>query len=132
MAEHSVIITDEAPSALGPYSQGIVLPVGDEKLVFTSGQIAIDPSTGEFIGGAPADQVRRVLENVRGILRAAGSDLNRVVKTTMFLTNLEDFAACNAVYAEFFADSPPARATVEICNLPLGAAVEIDVIAYAG
>jgi 2-iminobutanoate/2-iminopropanoate deaminase len=131
MAEQTVVATSEAPSALGPYSQGIVLPVGDKKLVFASGQIAIDPATGEFIDGAPEDQVRRVLENVRAILQAAGTDLDSVVKTTMFLTNLEDFGACNSAYAEYFADSPPARATVEVSKLPLGAVVEIDVIAYA-
>ena len=131
MADHDVIRTDGAPSALGPYSQGIILPVGDRKLVFSSGQIAIDPATGEFLAGAPEDQVRRVLENVGAILRAAGTDLDRVVKTTMFLTSMEDFAACNAAYAEYFTESPPARATVEVSKRPLGAVVEIDVVAYA-
>lgn len=130
MAEHSVISTDGAPTALGPYSQGIVLPVGDRKLVFVCGQIAIDPAKGELIGGGPADQVRRALENVRAVLQAAGSDLDKVVKTTMFLVNLGDFAECNAAYAEYFTDSPPARATVEVSNLPLGAAIEIEVVAY--
>jgi 2-iminobutanoate/2-iminopropanoate deaminase len=132
MAEQSIIATDKAPSALGPYSQGVVLSLGDKKLVFASGQIAIDPATGELIGGGPEDQVRRVLENVRAILQTAGTDLDRVVKTTMFLTNLDDFGACNSAYAEYFTDSPPARATVEVTKLPLGAVVEIDVIAYAG
>ena len=131
MADHNVIRTDGAPSALGPYSQGIVLPLGDRKLVFSSGQIAIDPATGEFMGGAPEDQVRLLLENVRAILQAAGTDLDRAVKTTMFLTNMDDFAACNAAYAEYFTEAPPARATVEVTKLPLGAVVEIDVIAYA-
>ena len=131
MADHSVISTDGAPSALGPYSQGIVLPVGDRKLVFVSGQIAIDPATGELIGGDPADQVRRVLENVRAVLRAAGTDLDKVVKTTMFLVDMGDFASCNAAYAEYFTDAPPARATVEVSKLPLGSAVEIDIVAYA-
>jgi len=131
MADHNVISTDGAPSALGPYSQGIVLPLGDRKLVFSSGQIAIDPATGEFMGGAPEDQVRLLLENVRAILQAAGTDLDRAVKTTMFLTNMDDFAACNAAYAEYFTEAPPARATVEVTKLPLGAVVEIDVIAYA-
>jgi len=130
MADHNVISTDGAPSALGPYSQGIVLPIGDRKLVFSSGQIAIDPTTGELIGGPPEEQVRRVLENVRAVLQAAGTDLDKVVKTTMFLTDMDDFAACNAAYAEYFTDSPPARATVEVTKLPLGAVVEIDVIAY--
>jgi 2-iminobutanoate/2-iminopropanoate deaminase len=130
MADHSVISTDGAPSALGPYSQGIVLPVGDRKLVFVSGQIAIDPAKGELIDGAPAEQVRRVLENVRAVLQAAGSDLAKVVKTTMFLVDMDDFASCNAAYAEYFTESPPARATVEVSKLPLGSAVEMDVIAY--
>ena len=130
MADHSVISTDGAPTALGPYSQGIVLPVGDRKLVFTCGQIAIDPAKGELIDGAPADQVRRVLENVRAVLQAAGSDMDHVVKTTMFLVDLDDFAECNAAYAEYFVESPPARATVEVSKLPLGAAVEIEVVAY--
>jgi 2-iminobutanoate/2-iminopropanoate deaminase len=131
MADHCVIATDKAPSALGPYSQGIVLPVGDRKLVFASGQVAIDPATGELIGGTPEDQVRRVLENVRAVLQAAGTDLDKVVKTTLFLANMDDFSACNAAYAEYFTESPPARATAEVTKLPLGGDVEIEVIAYA-
>ena len=130
MPDHSIIRTDGAPSALGPYSQGIVLPVGDRKLVFTAGQVAIDPATGELISGTPADQVRRVMENLRAILRAAGADLDSVVKTTMYLADMNDFPECNAAYAEYFIESPPARATAAVSTLPLGGAVEIDVVAY--
>ena len=130
MADHTVISTEGAPTALGPYSQGIVLPGSDRKLVFVCGQIAIDPAKGELISGGPADQVRRVLDNVRAVLQAAGSDLDKVVKTTMYLVDLDDFAECNAAYAEYFTESPPARATVEVSKLPLGGAVEIEAIAY--
>ncbi len=119
------INTDAAPQAIGPYSQGIL--VGDT--LYLSGQIAIDPSTTRIESNDPADQTRRVIENLRSVLEAAGMKLENVVKTTVYLANLEDFGAVNEVYSEYFGDYPPARATVEVSKLPLGARVEIEAIA---
>lgn len=130
MAGHEVIHTHGAPAAIGPYSQATVLPIGDRKLVFVAGQIPIDPVTSELVEGQVDVQVRRVMRNVAAILDAAGSDLSRVLKTTIFLTDLEDFAVCNRVYGEFFHDTPPARATVQVGRLPMDVQVEIEVVAY--
>jgi 2-iminobutanoate/2-iminopropanoate deaminase len=123
-----VIRTHEAPAALGPYSQAI--RVGT--MVFTSGQIPIDPATGEFVAGGIAEQTAQVCKNLRAVLAAAGLGLRDVVKSTVFLKNLSDFAAMNDVYATFFAAGeaiPPARSTVEVAALPKGALVEIECIA---
>ena len=122
----TVIATKEAPSAIGPYSQATVTSGG---LVFTAGQIALDPSTGELAGNDVAAQTRRAMQNVRAVLQAAGSDLGGVVKTTVFLKDMNDFAAMNAAYAESFPDSPPARSTVEVARLPRDARVEIEAVA---
>lgn len=130
MSDHTIVSTDKAPAAIGPYSQAVALPVGDRTLIFVSGQIAIDPASGEYAGGSPAEQMTWVLENVSAILDAAGTGMNKVVKTTMFLSDMSSFPACNEAYAEFFSDRPPARATVEARGLPKGADVEVDVIAY--
>lgn len=130
MPQHRVVSTREAPAAIGPYSQATVLPLGDRKLVFVAGQIPLDPESGELVAGSIEVQVRRVMENVGAILREAGSGFDRVVKSTIFLADLEDFAGCNAVYGEFFTGAPPARATVEVARLPKGVGVEIEVVAY--
>ena len=114
-----------APAAIGPYVQAVRV----EKLVFLSGQIALDPATGGLISGGVGPQTRRVLENLKAVLEAAGSDLRRVLKTTVYLTDMGSFTEMNEVYATFFPDSPPARATVAVAGLPRGASVEIDAIA---
>ena len=121
----TTVHTASAPKAIGPYSQAI--RVGE--LVFTAGQIAIDPAVGKLIEGDIAAQTRRVLANITAILEAAGTSIERVVKTTVFMSDLSQFAQMNAVYAEFFPDSPPARSTVQVAGLPLGALVEIEAVA---
>ena len=122
-----VIATDQAPKAIGPYSQAIRAA----GLVFTSGQIAIDPATQQVIAGDIAAQTDRVLKNLSGLLRAAGTSLDKAVRCTVFLKNMEDFAAMNEVYGRYFGQSPPARTTVEAARLPKDVLVEIDVIALA-
>jgi 2-iminobutanoate/2-iminopropanoate deaminase len=119
------IKTNSAPAALGPYSQAI--KVGE--FVYTSGQVAIDPATGEFIGGGIAEQTERVLKNVAAVLEAAGSSLDQVVKTLVFLADMDDFTAMNEVYAKFFTGAPPARSTVQAARLPKDARVEIEAVA---
>ena len=123
-----IIATENAQSAIGPYSQAV--KVGN--LVFVSGQIPIDPKTGEFVAGDIPEQTSQVLTNLSAILDAAGSSLNNVIKTTVFLADMNDFAAMNAVYAEFFIENKPARATVEAARLPRDARVEIECIALVG
>jgi len=120
-----VVATKDAPRAIGPYSQAIKA----NGFVFISGQIAIDPATAQIIQGEVAAQTERVLKNLEAILKAAGSDLERVVRTTVFLKNMGDFAAMNEVYGRFWKSAPPARSTVEVARLPRDVAVEIDVIA---
>lgn len=120
-----VIRTAGAPQAIGPYSQAI----GVDQLVFVSGQIPLDPATGELVADDISVQTRRVLQNVQAVLEAAGSSLAQVIKTTVFLTDIGDFAAMNTVYAEFFAQDPPARSAVQVAALPRGASVEIEVVA---
>ena len=123
-----IIKTEEAPKAIGPYSQAVVAG----GLVFASGQIPIDPSTGQFVEGGVSEQTEQVLRNLSKVLEAAGTGLDRVVKTTVFLADMNDFAAMNDVYARFFGENPPARSTVQAARLPRDARVEIDVIALAG
>lgn len=120
-----IVLTDRGPKPIGPYSQAI--KAGG--FLFASGQVALDPGTNEFLGGDISKQTERVLENVKGILEAAGCHLNKVVKTTVFLKNMSDFAAMNEVYAKYFTQAPPARSTVEVARLPKDALVEIEVIA---
>lgn len=122
-----VIATKDAPQAIGPYSQAIKAA----GLVFCSGQIALDPATGAIAAGDVAQQTERVLKNLAAVLAAAGSGLDRVVKTTVFLKNMGDFAAMNEVYGQHFKTMPPARSTVEAARLPKDALVEIEVIALA-
>jgi 2-iminobutanoate/2-iminopropanoate deaminase len=120
-----VISTEKAPSAIGPYSQAI--RIGN--LVFCSGQIPIDPATGEFVSGGIKEQTEQVLKNLTAVLESAGATLQNVVKTTVFLADMNDFAAMNEVYARFFSDNKPARSTVQAARLPRDAKVEIECIA---
>lgn len=119
------VSTDSAPRAIGPYSQAVIH--GD--LVFLSGQIPLDPATNELVTGDIAAQTRRVLDNMRSVLEAAGSSLAGVLRTTVFLKDMSEFAAMNAVYAEYFTGDPPARSTVQAARLPRDVNVEIDAIA---
>jgi 2-iminobutanoate/2-iminopropanoate deaminase len=119
------IQTDKAPAAIGPYSQAI--RAGG--FVFASGQIPIDPATGEFVKGGVAEQTEQVLKNLAALLEAAGSGLDKVVKTTVFLADMKEFAQMNEVYSKFFKDAPPARATVAAAGLPRDARVEIEAVA---
>jgi 2-iminobutanoate/2-iminopropanoate deaminase len=122
-----VIATNEGPKAIGPYSQAIKA----NGFVFVSGQIPFDPATQQLIEGDISAQTERVLQNLSGILKAAGSSLDKVVKAGVFLKNMSDFAAMNEVYGRYFTESPPARSTVEVARLPKDVLVEIDVIASA-
>ena len=125
MADKEIVSTDRAPTAIGPYSQAI----RSGGLLFISGQIPIDPATGDVVAGTIEDQTRQVMENLKAILGAAGLGMERVVKTTIFLTDLDAFASVNAIYGRYFPANPPARATVEVSRLPKGVAVEIEAIA---
>lgn len=120
-----IISTEKAPGAIGPYSQAI--KTGG--MIFCSGQIPIDPATGEFVSDNVAEQTEQVLRNLTAVLEAAGADLNSVVKTTVFLADMSDFVAMNEVYARFFSENKPARATVQAARLPRDARVEIECIA---
>ena len=121
------IQTKTAPAAIGPYSQATVA----NGFLFTAGQIALDPATGKMTGATIEEQTRRVLENLKAVLEAAGSGMHKVVKTTVFITDMAAFARMNAVYAEYFPASPPARSTVPTPALPLGGLVEIECVALA-
>lgn len=120
----NVIHTPNAPAAVGPYSQAIMTST----MVFTAGQLGIDPATGKLVDGLEA-QTHRVLQNLKAILETAGSSLEQVVKTTVFLADMNDFAAMNAIYATYFSENPPARSTVQVARLPLGALLEIEAVA---
>jgi 2-iminobutanoate/2-iminopropanoate deaminase len=125
----TAVKTDAAPGALGPYSQAIVAG----GMVYCAGQIPLDPATGNIVSGGIAAQTEQVLKNLRAVLKAAGSDLDRCVKTTVFIKNMNDFSAMNDVYgrAEYFGATPPARSTVEVARLPRDVLVEIEVVALA-
>ena len=120
-----IISTDRAPRAIGPYSQAV--RVGN--LIFASGQIPIDPATGEFVAGGIAEQTEQVMRNLRAVFEAAGAELSQVIKTTVFLADMDDFTAMNEVYGRFFSENSPARATVQAAGLPRDARVEIEAIA---
>jgi len=128
MSMKESIQTDKAPRAIGPYSQAI--KAGG--FLFASGQIPIDPETGQFVAGGIAEQTEQVLKNLSAVLQAAGSSLEQVVKTTVFLADMDEFARMNESYGKFFAENPPARATVEAARLPRDARVEIEAIAIVG
>lgn len=124
----TVIATPDAPGAIGPYSQAIAIPAG-ATLVFCSGQIALSPQTGQLIQGDVVAQTEQVMRNLAAVLKAAGCDFSHVVKSTIFLANLGDFAAVNEVYGRHFKSAPPARSTIQAAGLPRGALVEIEVMA---
>ena len=121
------VSTPDAPAAIGPYSQAVKA----HGFVYTSGQIALDPATGNLVEGSFEEQVHRVFRNLGAILRAAGTDFNRVLKATVYVTDLGNFATLNTIYASYFGDHKPARTTVEVPKLPKGGAVEIDLVALA-
>lgn len=123
-----VISSAGAPAAIGPYSQGV--RAGD--FVFFSGQIPLDPLTGELVSGGIEAQIERVMANLQAMLDATGVGFDRIVKTTIFLVDLADFAVVNGVYGRFFAGNPPARSTVQVAALPRGAAVEVEMVVYCG
>jgi 2-iminobutanoate/2-iminopropanoate deaminase len=125
VAVKNIIATERAPRAIGPYSQA----VRAGNLIFASGQIPIDPATGEFVAGGISEQTEQVLRNLTEVFAAAGVGMNQIVKTTVFLADMDDFTAMNEVYARFFKDEPPARATVQAARLPRDARVEIEAIA---
>ncbi len=122
----TVISTPNAPQAIGPYSQGIQT----ETLIFTAGQLGLDPATGQLVEGV-AEQTRQAMRNIRAILTAAGSSLDRIVKTTIFIMNMSDFKTVNAAYAEFFPGTAPARSTIQVAGLPLEGLVEIETVALS-
>ena len=128
MTERRIVKTGRAPGAIGPYSQAVVAG----GFVYASGQIPLDPATGQFVEGGVGEQTAQVLRNLSKVLEAAGSSLARVVKTTVFLADMNDFSEMNEVYATFFTAEPPARSTVQAARLPRDARVEIDVVALAG
>ncbi|HKM08820.1 MAG TPA: RidA family protein [Sphaerochaeta sp.] len=124
--EKKLVNTDKAPAAIGPYSQAIIAA----PFVFTSGQLPVDPKTNELVGGDAANQAKQVFENLKAVLAEAGTDLSRVVKSTVFLKNMDDFAAVNKVYASYFPEGIlPARSAVQVAKLPKDVAVEIEIIA---
>ena len=125
--EKTIISTKEAPAAVGPYSQAV--QVGD--LIYTAGQLGIVPGTKEFAGSDIESQTRQALENVKAVLKEGSACMNHVVKTTVFLQDIGEFARMNAVYAEFFPENPPARSAVQVAALPLGGRVEIEAVAVA-
>ena len=120
-----IVSTEKAPKAIGPYSQAILI----DNLVFTAGQVGLDPATMELVDGGIEAQTRQVLTNLKNVLETADSGLKFVVKTTVFLQDMGDFAKMNSVYAEFFPENPPARSTVQVAALPKGARVEIECVA---
>ena len=122
-----IISTDGAPAAIGPYSQAVKVAAGTT--VYCSGQIALDPKSGELVGTTAEEQCHRAMSNLQAVLKAAGADMSRVVKTTIYLLDMSDFGGVNSTYGEFFDKQPPARATLAAKELPRGALVEIDAVA---
>lgn len=127
--QKDILYSKNAPEPIGPYSQAIKLTMDSGKILYTSGQVAIDPKTGNFISGGIKEQTRQVIENLKALLNEAGTEINKVIKTTVFLKDMNDFTVMNEIYSEYFGDSKPARSTVEVARLPKDALVEIEVIA---
>jgi 2-iminobutanoate/2-iminopropanoate deaminase len=125
LRKKKIIHTEKAPKAIGPYSQAI----RTESMVYTAGQIGLDPVSGELISAGVEEQTRQALTNIRNVLEAAGSSMDNVVKTTVFLKDMNDFSKMNAIYAEFFGENPPARSTIAVAGLPKGGLVEIEAAA---
>ncbi len=125
-----IIFTNKAPEPIGPYSQAVEVSTPRSNLIFTSGQIPIDPGTGNVVSGGIKEQTRKVLNNVSALLEEGGSSIANVIKTTVYIKNMNDFAAMNEVYAEFFGESKPARSTIEVARLPKDVLVEIETIAF--
>lgn len=123
--QKKVVQTDKAPKAIGPYSQAICT----DTMVYTAGQIGLVPATGELVGSTVEEQTRQALNNISNVLEAAGSNMSQVVKTTVFLKDMNDFAKMNPIYAEFFGENPPARSTIAVAGLPKGGLVEIEAVA---
>lgn len=123
-----IVATDKAPKAIGPYSQAVIIP--ESGLIFTAGQIPLDPSTDELVGGDITAQARRVFENLREVLAAAGSGFDKALKVTVFLKNMGDFGKLNEVYSEYFESDYPARSAVEVARLPKDVLIEIEMIAH--
>lgn len=126
--QREIIHSDNAPKAIGPYSVG----VRAGQLVFTAGQIGIDPATGEIVSGGIEAETQQVMQNLQNILKSAGSSLEQAIKTTVFLRDINDFSEMNGVYGQYFQSAPPARSTIQVAGLPKGAAVEIEVVAWVG
>lgn len=125
----SIVRTSQAPAAIGPYSQAVAVQVGDQRMIFSSGQIGLDPVSGVMVEGDIEAQTRQVIANLGAVLAAAGAGFEHVVKTTIFLASMDDFAKVNAVYEQAFSVDPPARSTVQAARLPRDAKVEIEVVA---
>ena len=125
-----IVYTINAPEPIGPYSQAIKMNAKNLFLIYTSGQIAIDPATGDMVEGNIKAQTKQVMKNINALLEESGTDLSHVIKTTVFLKSIDEFAAMNEIYAEYFGTSKPARSTIEVARLPKDAKVEIEVIAY--
>lgn len=126
--KREIVHTDKAPKAIGPYSQAI----RTDTMIYAAGQTGIDPATGDLIPGGVEEQTRQVLTNLQNVIEAAGSSFKNVVKTTVFLRDMNDFAKMNAIYAEYFGENPPARSTIAVAGLPKGGLVEIEAIALIG
>ena len=124
----NIIQTDKAPKAIGPYSQA----VRTDSMIYTAGQLGLDPVSGELVAGSVEEQTRQSLTNLKNVIEAAGSTLGHVVKTTVFLKDMNDFPKMNAIYSEFFGDNPPARSTVAVAGLPKGGLVEIEAVVLVG
>ena len=125
----TIVRTADAPAAIGPYSQAVVVQVGDKRMIFSSGQVGFDPTSGAMVEGGVEAQTRQVLANLGAVLATAGAGFENVVKTTIFLASMDDFAKVNAIYGERFVIDPPARSTVQAARLPRDAKVEIEAVA---
>lgn len=134
MLNKIIVSTDDAPKALGAYSQGVlydssILTSGVKRILFTAGQIGLDPQTGEMVSGGVGAETERAMENLKAVVIAGGSSMDKVLKVTIFLADINDFAAVNEIYSRYFKDDPPARSAIQVAALPKGALVEVECIA---